>query len=61
MAASYAWARSRSLLSRFWSFRVQTTINEKVQLERMKGGFEEKMLSNDRYFAALKDGGIWLS
>ena len=59
--ASYAWARSRSLLSRFSLLRVQTISNEKVEIERPKADFDGKLSSNERYLAALKDGGIWLS
>ena len=59
--AAYAWARSRSLLSRLSHLSEETPIDEKVQHERPKGGFEGETLSNERYFAALRNGGIWLS
>jgi len=58
---SYAWARSRSLLSKLLPLPDQTSIDYKIVSERPKEDFGGKMRSNSRYLSALKDGGVWLS
>ena len=59
--ASYAWAKSRSILSRLWPLFGQSFLYKKVDHQISNETAELKVMSNERYLSALKDGGIWLS
>ena len=59
--AVYAWARSRSLLTKLCSFNDQVTLEDKVQLAKAKGCNVRKTASSKRFLNALRDGGIFLS
>ena len=59
--AAYAWAKSRSILLRLWSGRVRRIDLETVGLDRPDECTENQSKANERYFMALKNGGIWLS
>jgi len=59
--ASFAWAKSRSLLSRIWPLFGQSFLVNKVDHQISNEASEIKDISNERYLSALKDGGIWLS
>ena len=57
----YAWARSRVFPLKLWPLIIETNNDEKGEFATSQEDYEERRISNDRYFAALKDGGVWLS
>ncbi len=59
--AIYAWTKSRSLLSKFWSANNQVTLKGKIQLDQRQDLNEDRTNSSKRFLEALRDGGIFLS
>ena len=59
--AAYAWAKSRSLIARLWPPSQKPILENKSPIDGSLDGLANRSSSNERYFSAIKDGGIWLS
>ncbi len=56
-----AWPRKRSIFSRLLKVaQVQTMQKQSVTIEKPKRSMADAKNSNERYFEALKQGGVWL-
>jgi len=58
---SFARARTRSLISRLWPLRSQTTENDAAESDQSKELITQQQEQNKVFFEASKNGGIWLS
>tara|TARA_B100000029_G_scaffold490077_1_gene548617 strand:+ start:600 stop:782 length:183 start_codon:yes stop_codon:yes gene_type:complete len=59
--AAYAWAKSRSLIARLWPPLQKPNLDHKSPINGPLDSLPSRSRSNERYFSAIKDGGIWLS
>ncbi len=58
---SFARARTKTLISRFWPLRTQTIRNETAEMEHSKELIAQHQEQNKVFFEASKNGGMWFS
>ena len=59
--ASFARARTRSLLSRLWPVTEKTLNKQTVKSQKSKKLIEDIAEQNKCFFEASKNGGMWFS